>query len=240
MPDDETSTPEEGAVFDDGGDEQPAGDQRADMRELVEMLRSDDVEIELVEDDGLPLASEEEREWPAAPQVASDSAVAELRDELAHVKEIYLRKLAEFDNFRKRTEREREEVRALANESLVRDLVPVLDNFDRALQYAEGADAETLRAGVEMIYGQLRELLQRRGITEVNPVGRSFDPQIHEAVQRVEDTDHPSGEVVDVVAKGYLLSGRLIRPALVAVAVEGSDNGKQGAASSGEEGETVP
>ena len=237
MPDDVKKPPDSGSVFDDWDEDEPQGDQ---MTDIAGMLDSDEVEIELVEDNGLPLPSVGETEWTEREPTPGRAAVEDLRNELSQVKEMYLRKLAEFDNFRKRTEREREELRAIANENLVRDLVPVLDNFDRALHHAGQADTETLRVGVEMIYRQFRELLQRRGVAEVDPAGRSFNPELHEAVQRVENTSHPTGHVVDVVAKGYMLSGRLIRPALVAVAVEAPDNRTQGTVQDGAEGETVP
>jgi molecular chaperone GrpE len=157
-------------------------------------------------------------------EVVAEGALLEemdrLKAELDHLREMYLRKLAEFDNFRKRTERERREHEARAGERLVGELVPVLDNFDRALQHSQETDPVAFRRGVEMIARQLWDVLQREGMAVLDPVGEAFTPELHEAVTRVEDPAHEPGTVVQVLAKGYLLGGRLIRPAMVAVAVE--------------------
>jgi molecular chaperone GrpE len=158
-------------------------------------------------------------ELPGAP---AEEDVEHLKKELDQVRDIYLRKLAEFDNFRKRVEREREDVRIAGAEEIIRDLLPVLDNFERALQHAED-DSGAFLQGVEMIAKQLWDTLERRGVQEVNPVGQPFDPELHEAVQRVEDGDHPPGTVAWVMLKGYLMGERLIRPAMVGVAVEPND-----------------
>jgi molecular chaperone GrpE len=152
-----------------------------------------------------------------APQ---DDALHALRLEHEQLREMYLRKLAEFDNFRKRTEREREELQKTAAEGLIRELLPVMDNLERALQHLETSDPDAFREGVEMIARQLRDLLQREGLEPVDPAGLPFEPEFHEAVHRVESTEHPPGTVVSVFAKGYTYRGRLLRPAMVSVAVE--------------------
>jgi molecular chaperone GrpE len=156
---------------------------------------------------------------PGAP---AEEDAENLKKELDQVRDIYLRKLAEFDNFRKRVDREREDVRLAGVEEIIRDLLPVLDNFERALQHAED-DSGALLQGVEMIAKQLWDTLERRGVKEVNPVGQLFDPELHEAVQRVEDGEHPPGTVAWVMLKGYIMGDRLVRPAMVGVAVEPSD-----------------
>ena len=151
-----------------------------------------------------------------------------LRTELEHVRDIYLRKLAEFDNFRKRVDREREEYRQVGAEDFIRELLPVLDNFERALEHA-GDDSGAFHQGVEMIAKQFKDTLERRGVAEVNPDGQPFDPELHEAVQRVEESDQPPGTVAFVMLKGYTMGDRLIRPAMVGVVVE-----PQGAGGGGE------
>jgi molecular chaperone GrpE len=133
---------------------------------------------------------------------------------------MYLRKLAEFDNYRKRTDRERQELRRTAAEGLVAELLPVLDNFERALQHADESELEAFREGVAMIARQFSDLLQRTGLEAVDPSGQLFDPELHEAVQRIEGSEYRPGTVVSVFSKGYLFGGRLLRPAMVAVAVE--------------------
>lgn len=191
----------------------------------------EEIEIEFVDqegDDEEEAAAEDHEvqgepegliELPGAPL---EEDVEHLKKELDRVRDTYLRKLAEFDNFRKRVEREREDVRLAGTEEIIRDLLPVLDNFERALQHAED-DSGAFLQGVEMIAKQLWDTLERRGVQEVNPVGQPFDPELHEAVQRVEDGDQSPGTVAWVMLKGYIMGDRLIRPAMVGVAVEPRD-----------------
>jgi len=185
----------------------------------------DAIEIEFVETDDDEIdASGEASEAPENLTGQGDDALRRenerLRAELDQLRDHYLRKLAEFDNFRKRTEREREEFQRTAGEKVVRELVPVLDNFERALTHAAESDSESFRQGVDMIARQLWEVLERQGLEVVDPTGKPFEPEFHEAVQRVEDSGHQPGTVVWVLAKGYLFGGRLLRPAMVGVAVE--------------------
>ncbi|NOZ77833.1 MAG: nucleotide exchange factor GrpE [Acidobacteria bacterium] len=161
-----------------------------------------------------------------------------LRTEMDDLKELYLRKLAEFDNFRKRVEREREEIRETVSADLVRELVPVLDNFERALQHASESGFDAFREGVELIAKQLWEALSRRGLKRLDPINEKFDPVYHEAVQRVEDSGHEPDQVVSVLAKGYTFGKRLVRPAMVAVAVGSKDGGETGEAPEAGAGES--
>ena len=142
----------------------------------------------------------------------------ELQQELDRAKELYLRKLADFDNYRKRQEREMAEYRRLANANLVRDLLQVVDNLERAVASPSAADA-SLRVGVELVLRQFKEALARHGVAEVNPEGKPFDPSLHEAIQRVDSPEVIANTVVQVLQRGYVLGERLLRPALVVVAV---------------------
>ncbi|MFQ5553695.1 MAG: nucleotide exchange factor GrpE, partial [Thermoplasmata archaeon] len=131
-----------------------------------------------------------------------------------------LRALAELDNVKKRTQREREEYIRFANEAFIRDLIPVLDNFDRAIQSARSApEAEGIMAGLELIQRELLKVLEKFGVTPYSAVGRPFDPERHEAVARVTTTDYTEMTVVEETLRGYLLNGRVLRPAMVTVAV---------------------
>lgn len=142
----------------------------------------------------------------------------ELQQELDRVKELYLRKLADFDNYRKRQEREMAEYRRLANANLIRDLLGVVDNLERAVATPSSAEG-SLRTGVELILRQFKDTLSRHGVIEVNPDGEPFDPTLHEAIQRVDSPEVDENTVIGVLQKGYLLGERLLRPALVVVAV---------------------
>jgi molecular chaperone GrpE len=131
----------------------------------------------------------------------------------------YLRAAAEFDNARKRAAREREEYTRYANESLLREFLPVLDNFERALQAARGEPAAAaVTAGVELIQRELLRVLEKFGVTSFTSVGQPFDPERHEAIARVPAEGRPEGTVVDETARGYLLYGRVLRAAMVTVA----------------------
>jgi len=208
--------------------------ERTGTSETVEYELDADAEG-LVEVDVEEAVADAENAVELAELAAARAETARVRQELESLREVYLRKLAEFDNFRKRTEREKEELQRIGGENLIRELVPVLDNFNRALQHGDDVDPAAFRLGVEMIARQLRESLQRQGLEPIMPTGDPFDPEFHEAVQRVEGSEAAPGTVVDVLAQGYVFGGRLIRPALVSVAVEASPSG-DGTTAEGEEG----
>jgi molecular chaperone GrpE len=147
-----------------------------------------------------------------------DALEAKTREAEEH-RDRYLRAAAEYDNTRKRATREREEYTRYANESLLREILPVLDNFERALQAARGEPAAAaVAAGVELTQRELLRVLEKFGVTPFPSVGQPFDPERHEAIARVPAEGRPEGTVVDETARGYLLNGRVLRPAMVTVA----------------------
>ena len=154
-----------------------------------------------------------------APVVPED--VKSGSDEVRKAQDRYMRTLADFENYRKRAEREKDDFRKFAITNLLRDLLPVLDNFDRALDHAEEGD--DFHKGVLLIYKQLWDVLQRYGLKPIEEVGVRFNPNLHEAVIREEDPSVPSHTVTAVLQKGYFLHDRLLRPALVKVAVGGPE-----------------
>jgi len=129
-----------------------------------------------------------------------------------------LRKTAEFDNFRKRVERDRKEMVEWAAADVLGDLIGIVDDFDRALAAEAPPEAQAYKAGFELIQRQLAELLKKRGVTPVEALGADFDPHLHQAVAYEEVPGAREGEVVGVMAKGYKLGDRLLMPALVKVA----------------------
>jgi molecular chaperone GrpE len=157
-----------------------------------------------------------------------------LQQEITRFKELYLRKLADFDNYRKRQERDMVEFRRYANAELIRDCLPVLDNLERALG-VPGGDNSGLREGVELVLRLFRDTLGRHGLAEVDPLDQPFDPALHEAIQRYEVSGVVEPTVVQVLQKGYRLGERLIRPALVIVAVP-STAGTQAGSETASEG----
>jgi len=139
----------------------------------------------------------------------------------------YLRALAEVDNARKRAQREREEYIRFANESLLRELLPVLDNFERAIQAARtNREAEAFLAGMGLIQRELIRVLEKFGVTAFSSAGEPFNPERHEAVARVPAIDHPGMTVVAETLRGYLLNGRVLRPAQVTVAVPSDEQAR--------------
>ena len=132
----------------------------------------------------------------------------------------YVRAVADLDNFKKRATRERQEGIRFANESLLQELIPVLDNFDMAFAASRSNQSnslESLQSGITMIYQQLKKTLVDAGLEEVDALGKTFDPNFHEAVSQQETNDVPEGQVVQQLRKGYKLRDRLIRPATVVI-----------------------
>lgn len=130
----------------------------------------------------------------------------------------FLRATADLDNYRKRTEKEKAEAIAFANETLIEEILPTLDNFERALSHADGAEnLESLQAGVKMTVDQMYAVLKRFGLQEIKAAGEKFDPAVHHAITEEESEDAAPGTVTREFQKGYYLKGRLLRPAMVAV-----------------------
>jgi len=151
----------------------------------------------------------------ASEPPAEQDALQKERDDLY---DRLLRKTAEFDNFRKRVERDRKEMIEWAAADVLNDLLSIVDDFDRALAADAPPEAQAYKAGLELINRQLAELLKKRGVTTVDAIGADFDPRLHQAVAYEEAAGAREGEVVGVMAKGYKLGDRLLRPALVKVA----------------------
>jgi molecular chaperone GrpE len=131
----------------------------------------------------------------------------------------FLRQVAELDNFKKRTTRERDDAIRFANEALIKDLLPVVDNLERAVAHASGGgNGKPIVEGVEMVLKGLLDAMAKHGVTQISAVGQPFDPSKHEAMTQVESTSHEPNSVIDELHKGYMLRDRLLRPALVSVA----------------------
>ncbi len=152
------------------------------------------------------------------------SELTRLQAEASEMRDLAQRKQAEFENYRKRMERERLDLARYAGADVIKEVLPVLDNLERALG-AGGSDAQ-LRDGVAIIHRQLQEILTRLGLAEVESQGKVFDPHVHEAVSQDETEEHPEGTVLNVFQKGYLFKNRLVRPAMVSVARRPSGDGE--------------
>ncbi|WP_101844336.1 nucleotide exchange factor GrpE [Halobacillus sp. Marseille-P3879] len=141
-----------------------------------------------------------------------------LREEKEEIQNRLLRLQADYDNFRRRTQKEREADRKYKSQSLVEELIPVLDNFERALQVeVDGESAQNFANGMKMVYDQFQSALDKEGVEEIPAQGEVFDPHLHQAVMQVEDENYESNIVVEQLQKGYRLNDRVIRPAMVKV-----------------------
>jgi molecular chaperone GrpE len=172
-------------------------------------------------------------------QAAEDKAVAEdavreeadvkkLATDLDDLRQTMLRRQADFDNYRKRIERERSEDSRRATARVIEGLIPVLDGFENALAAHREAEYESYRKGFELIYKQLMDNVAKLGARRIDPLGKTFDPHLHQAMDRAETTEHADGTILTVFQPGYEFHGRVLRPALVRVAVHpgGASKGK--------------
>jgi molecular chaperone GrpE len=155
-----------------------------------------------------------------AEQPSAEEALAASQAEAQKNWDLYLRARADLENYRKRAQREKEDLSRFANENLLREILPVMDNLERALEHArqeEGGNGGLLQ-GVELTLGQFQRVLDKFGVTPIRSLGEPFDPARHEALGQVESAEHPPNTVVQELQKGYLLNDRLLRPAMVMVA----------------------
>jgi len=183
-------------------------DQQEISPELENQARADEAEIEL----------EEAFDPETADGATLLAKYRELEDELSETQERVLRTAADAENFKKRLQREKEEQTRYANESLMRELLPVIDNLERALEHSEaGADQGGLLEGLNMTLKGFLDTLTRFGCTPVETAGKPFDPNFHEAVSQEESADHEPNTVLRELQKGYMLKERLLRPAMVLV-----------------------
>ncbi|KUK32197.1 MAG: Protein GrpE [Thermoanaerobacterales bacterium 50_218] len=184
----------------------------------VEQGKTEDIDKEVVEETAEDI--EEEVFIPEEDKVRLEleRQLKEKEAELEEVNKRYLRLAADFENFRRRMRQEMEEIRRFAARDLLQELLPVLDNFERALASARAVFPENVVTGIDMIYRQFLNVLGQNGLEPIEAVGKQFDPVYHEAFEQVDTDQWPDGSVIEEVRKGYLLHGKVLRPALVKVA----------------------
>jgi molecular chaperone GrpE len=166
--------------------------------------------------------SEDSEDGPAGPGVSHEEA-QRLREELAEAEERNLRLQADYENFRKRTLRERQEVAQYGAQNLVKDLLSVVDNLDRAIDHArqsEGGKLRSLLQGVELVQREFAGVLAKYHVIEIEALGKPFDPALHEAMAQLESETAEPNTIIDVLEKGYQLHDRLVRPSRVVVTRE--------------------
>ena len=153
--------------------------------------------------------------------------LAKLTADLDDLRQTMLRRQADFDNYRKRIEKERAEDAKRHTARVVEAMIPIVDGFEHALAAHREAEYENYRRGFELIYKQLLDNLTKLGVERVDPVGRMFDPHLHQAMDRTETQDHEDGEILQVFQPGYVFHGRVLRPAMVRVAVHPAGASKE-------------
>jgi molecular chaperone GrpE len=163
----------------------------------------------------------------AADTAKADAEMAKLTADLEELRQTLLRRQADFDNYRKRIEKERFDDSKRATARVVEGLIPVIDGFEHALAAHREPEYDNYRKGFELIYKQLLENVAKLGVERIDPVGKSFDPHLHQALDRAETTDHADGTILQVFQPGYVFHGRVLRPAMVRVAVHPSPASKE-------------
>ena len=196
--------------------------KKKDEQKLEEMQQEID-EAEAAQEDAAEGSADEAPEEPAAADAAMQEEIEALKGQvdglnkdLQEKKDRLLRLQADFDNFRRRSAKEREEISAVVTQNFCKDMLPLLDNFERAMA-AETKDVEAFQKGVEMIFTQFQEILKKNGLEHIEAVGQKFDPNFHQAVMRVEDPEKEDDTVAQELQKGYMVKGRVIRPSMVQV-----------------------
>ena len=196
--------------------------KKKDEQKLEEMQQEID-EAEAAQEDAAEGSEEEAPEEAAAADAAMQEEIEALKGQvdglnkdLQEKKDRLLRLQADFDNFRRRSAKEREEISAVVTQNFCKDMLPLLDNFERAMA-AETKDVEAFQKGVEMIFTQFQEILKKNGLDHIEAVGQKFDPNFHQAVMRVEDPEKEDDTVAQELQKGYMVKGRVIRPSMVQV-----------------------
>lgn len=167
-------------------------------------------EVEAKVQEEVEVEEEIQQSDASSKEVEAEAKVAQMKDQL-------LRTMAEFDNYRKRTTKEKEQIFNRGVSYVVEAILPVIDNFERALTAAKDRDDNFVK-GVEMTYQQMLSALKNLGVEQIDSLGQTFDPHFHDAMQHVEDENYGENEIVAVFQKGYMLNDQVIRPSLVKVA----------------------
>ncbi len=178
----------------------------------------EEMQKEINESDTAAEAGEEAPAEDAQPEAAAELSqqVEKLEAEKQESEERLKRLQADFENFRRRTRQEKEELAAVVTQGLLTDMLPLLDNFQRAMA-AEAKDIESFKQGVEMIYKQFQDALAKNGLEAIDTTGAKFDPNFHQAVMRVQDPDKEDDTIAAELQKGYMAKGRVLRPSMVQV-----------------------
>ena len=197
-------------------DEQKLADMQEEIKRAVGKEEAEEAEAP-------PAEGETEAEAPEEPKeevTLEREELEKLQAAVQEKEERALRLQADFENFRRRTAKEKEELSAVVTQGILKDMLPLLDNFERAMA-AEAKDIDSFKQGVEMIFKQFGEVLVKNGLEHIEVEGKKFDPNFHQAVMRVENPDLEDETIAQELQKGYMVKGRVIRPSMVQVVANG-------------------
>ncbi len=192
-------------------------------REDEKVIPIDGVRAEREADSSQSSSDSSAADPPVGAETSPVSELQKLKAEKDELLQTMIRRQADFENFRKRTERDRHEEGRRGVERLILDLIPVLDAFDRALQAHDDPAYEEYRKGITLIRKQLWDSIAKHGVQRIEAAGKIFDPHMHQAIERLESDEHPDGFIVAVFQDGYMFHGRVLRPAIVRVAVHSGE-----------------
>ena len=184
------------------------------------------IDVDKGEDD-TSVEQSAEAQAVAADSAKADAEIAKLTADLEELRQSLLRGQADFANYRKRIEKERFEDSKRATARVIEGLIPVIDGFEHALAAHREAEYENYRKGFELIYKQLLDNIAKLGVERIDPVGKLFNPHLHQAMERTETTEHEDGKILYVFQPGYVFHGRVLRPAMVRVAVHPNPASKE-------------
>jgi len=180
-------------------------------------MSEQEIKVKVKNAQGAPQA--EEAQAPAEGSLQGDAQMKKLSAEMDDLRQTLLRRQADFDNYRKRIEKERAEDSRRATARVVESLIPTVDSFEHALAAHKEDEYAGYRKGFELIYKQLLDHLAKLGVERIEPLGKPFDPHMHQAMDRTETTEHADGTILEVFQPAYVYHGRVLRPAMVRVAV---------------------
>ena len=193
-------------------DEQKLADMQEEIKRAVGKEEAEEAEAPPAEGEAGTEAPEEQKEEVTLAKEELEKLQAAVQEK----EERALRLQADFENFRRRTAKEKEELSAVVTQGILKDMLPLLDNFERAMA-AEAKDIDSFKQGVEMIFKQFGEILVKNGLEHIEVEGQKFDPNFHQAVMRVENPDLEDETIAQELQKGYMVKGRVIRPSMVQV-----------------------
>ncbi|MCR5757830.1 MAG: nucleotide exchange factor GrpE [Selenomonas sp.] len=185
------------------------------LEEMQQEINAADADESDEAEEAASESAEDEKE-AEQPQDEHAAQIEKLTADLKEKEDRALRLQADFENFRRRTSKEKEELSAVVTQGMLKDMLPLLDNFERAMA-AEAKDSEAFQKGVEMIFTQFTEILKKNGLEHIEVEGQKFDPNFHQAVMRVQNADLEDDDIAQELQKGYMVKGRVIRPAMVQV-----------------------